>query len=57
MKGMKETDNNPNDLKQFLESLGYKIKEVVFAKNYSNTLLLQKEEAELKIKIQCEDLK
>ncbi|CAD8138517.1 unnamed protein product [Paramecium octaurelia] len=57
IKGLREDERDPNKLKGFIEDLGFKVKEVKLAKNYSNTLLLHKQEAELKILIKGEDIK
>lgn len=57
IKGLREDERDPGKLKGFIEDLGFKVKEVKFAKNYSNTLLLHKQEAELKILIKGEDIK
>ncbi|CAD8057214.1 unnamed protein product [Paramecium sonneborni] len=57
IKGLREDERDPKNLKSFIEDLGFKIKEVKFAKNYSNTLLLHKQEAELKVKIKAEEIK
>ncbi|CAD8150635.1 unnamed protein product [Paramecium pentaurelia] len=57
IKGLREDERDPNKLKNFIEDLGFKVKEVKYAKNYSNTLLLHKQEAELKIKLKGEEIK